>query len=58
MTIVPNFIACSLKDLQNIFMQSLPLHASCLFSMLLNNDFTDIDKTDGICWFCLVLIKL
>ena len=30
------FIACSLKDSQNVFMESLPLYTSCLFSMLLN----------------------
>ena len=29
-------------------MQSLPLHASCLFSMLLNDDIVDIAKPDGI----------
>ena len=29
--------ACSLKDLQNFLMQSLPLYTSCLFSMLLND---------------------
>ena len=28
-------IACSLKNLQNFFIQSLPLYTSCLFSMLL-----------------------
>ena len=31
-------IACSLKDLQNFFMQALRLHASCLFFTLLNDD--------------------
>ena len=41
-------ISCSVKDLQNFFMQSLPLHTSCLFSMLLNNDIVDTEKADGI----------
>ena len=39
----------SLKDLQNLFLQSLPLYASCLFSMLLNDNIVDIEKSDGIC---------
>ena len=43
------FIACSLKDSQNFFIQSLPLYASCLFSMLLNEDIIDLEKPDGIC---------
>ena len=41
-------IPCSLKDLQNFFMQYLPLYISCLFSMLLKNDIVDIEKLDGI----------
>ena len=43
------FIVSSLKDLQNFFMQSLPLYTSCLFSMLLNDNIEDIKKLDGIC---------
>ena len=43
------FIACSLKDSQNFFMQSSSLYTSCLFSMLLNKDIVDIEKPDGIC---------
>ena len=39
---------CSLKDLQNFFIQSLPLFRSCLFSMLLDEDIVDIEKPDGI----------
>ena len=39
----------SLKDLQNLFLQSLPLYASCLFPMLLNDNIVDIEKSDGIC---------
>ena len=42
------FIACSFKDSQNFFMQSLPLHTSRLFSMSLNDDIVDIEKPDGI----------
>ena len=49
------FMACSLKNLQNIFMQSLSLHASCLFSMLLNDDILDTEKPDGICSFTFVV---
>ena len=30
-------------------MQSLPLHTSRLFSMLLNDDIVDIEKPDDIC---------
>ena len=30
-------------------MQSLPLHASCLFSILLNDGTVDIEKHDEIC---------
>ena len=40
---------CSLKDSQNFFMQTLPRYTSCLFSMLLNDNITDIEKSDGIC---------
>ena len=43
------FITCSLKDSQNIFMQTLPPYRSCLFSMLLNDDIVDTEKPDGIC---------
>ena len=38
-----------LKDSQNFFIQTLPLHTSCLFSMLLNDNIVDIGKSDGIC---------
>ena len=38
----------SLKNLQNFFMQSLPLYTSCLFSILLNEDTIDIEKHDRI----------
>ena len=43
------FIACSLKDLQKFFMQSLPLYTSYLFSMLLNDNIVAIEKPDGTC---------
>ena len=49
------FIACSLKDSQNFFAQSLPLYTSGLFSMLLNNDIVDIEKVDGISSFTFVV---
>ena len=29
-------------------MQTLPLYTSCLFSMLLNEDIVDIEKSEGI----------
>ena len=29
-------------------MQSLPLYTSCLFTLLLNDDFLDIGDNDGI----------
>ena len=48
-------IACSLKDSQNFFMQTLPLYTSCLFSILLNDDIVDIEKLDGICWLTFVV---
>ena len=38
----------SLKNSQNLFIQSLPLDTSCLFSMPLNDDIVDIKKPDGI----------
>ena len=40
--------ACFFKDSQNFFMQFLPLHTSCLFSMSLNDNIADIEKPDGI----------
>ena len=43
------FIACSLKNSENFFIQSLPLYTSCLFSMVLKEDIVDIEKPDGIC---------
>ena len=36
-------------DSQNFLMQYLPLYMSCLFFMLLNDDFEDFEKPDGIC---------
>ena len=46
------FIACSLK---NFFIQFLPLYTSCLFSMLLNEDIIDIEKSNGICLLTFVV---
>ena len=45
------FIAFSLKDSQKIFIQYLPLYTPCLFSMFLNDDVVDIEKSDEICSF-------
>ena len=42
------FIASFLKKSQNFFIQSLPLHKSCLFSMLLSKDIVDFGKPNGI----------
>ena len=39
---------CSLKNSQNVFMQSLPLGTSCLFSMLLNDGVVETEKPEGI----------
>ena len=49
------FFAYSFKDSQNFFIQSLPLHRSCLFPMLLNEDIVDIEKSDEICSLIFVL---
>ena len=43
------FTACSVKDAQNFFMQSLPQYALWLFSMSLNDDIVEIEKPDAIC---------
>ena len=51
------FIACSLKDSQNFFMQSLPLCTSCLFPMILNDDIVDAEKSYGICFIAFVADK-
>ena len=42
-------ISYSLKDSQKFFMQSLPLHISCLFYLLLNDNITETGKPDRIC---------
>ena len=49
------FIACSLKNPRNFFMQFLPLYTPCLFSMVLNEDIVDIEKPDGICSLTFVM---
>ena len=41
------FIVCCLEYSQNVFVQSLPLYTSCLFSIPLNED-TDFEKFDRI----------
>ena len=52
------FIEGSLENSQNFFMQSLPLYASCLLSMLLNEDILGIEKSDGIFSLTFVVDKL
>ena len=52
------FIERSLENSQNFFMQSLPLYASCLFSMLLNEDILEIEKPDGIFSLTFIVDKL
>ena len=42
-------ISCFLKDSQNVFVQSLPLHTSFLFSVVLNENIIDFKEPDGIC---------
>ena len=42
-------ILCSLKHLQNFFIQSLPLYRSCSFFMLLNDGIVEIEKHYRIC---------
>ena len=37
------------QGFRNLFMESLPLYTSSLFSMLLVDDNVDIEKPDGIC---------
>ena len=32
-----------------LFIQSLRLYTSCLFSVILSDDIVDIEKADGIC---------
>ena len=39
---------CSVKDFQNLFMQSFTMYASRLFAMLLNY-IVNMGKPDGIC---------
>ena len=46
---------CSLKESQNIFIQSLPQYTSWLFSMLLSGDIINTEKTDSICSLTLVV---
>ena len=47
-------IACSPKNLQNFFMQSLRLYTSCLFSMLFKWQYCRPWKTwwNILAWFC------
>ena len=49
------FIAHSLKDSQNLFMQSLPLYISCLYLVALNDDIVDTEKSGGACSLAFVV---
>ena len=49
------FLACFLKDEQNLFIQPLLLYTSCLFSMIRNEDNVEIEKPDEICLLTLVV---
>ena len=44
-------ITCSFKDAKNVFMRSLLLYTSCLFSMSSNVHIVEIGDLDGICSF-------
>ena len=44
-------IACSLVNSQNFFMQSLPLHTSCLLSMLLNDDIVNKNQMEYVYFY-------
>ena len=46
---------CPLKDLQKLFMRSLLLHTSCLFSM---HGIVDIEKPDEIRSFIFAVDEL
>ena len=52
------FIACSLKNSLNIFIQAFCLYTSCLFSMVLNEDTVGIKKPEGICLLIFVVDEL
>ena len=43
------FFACSLKEVQNVFIQSLPRCKECLFSILSKDHIVDIEYSQGIC---------
>ena len=49
------FLACFLKDEQNLFIQHLLLYTSCLFSMIRNEDNVEIEKPDEICLLTFVV---
>ena len=51
------FIACSFKDSQNFFMQSLPLCTSCLFPIILNDDIVDAEKPYEIFFITFIVDK-
>ena len=43
------FVACSLKEVQNFFIQSSPRYKVCLFSILSKPHIIDIEYPQGIC---------
>ena len=51
-------VVCSLEDSQSFFMQFLPLYTSCLFSMVLNVNISDIKKPGGTCLPTFVVDKV
>ena len=51
-------VVCSLEDSQSFFMQFLPLYTSCLFSMVLNVNISDIKKPNGTSLLTFVVDKV
>ena len=49
------FTVHTLKNTKNVVIQSLPPYTPCLFSMLLNEDIVDIEKSDEIYSFTFVV---
>ena len=51
-------IECSFEDLQNFYIEFLSRYTSCSsFSIVLNDDITDIEKSDRICSLTFVFDK-
>ena len=51
-------IECSLKNIQNFFIQYLPLYTLYFFSMFLNDNIVDIQKLDGRCTSTFIVDEL